>query len=291
MEIIGLVARDFSKWPEITAHFSDVPLYNDFKEAFDHTKPDAVIISSYTDTHALYATLAMQAGADVFVEKPLALNKREAGYTIATARKFGRKLCVGYILRHHEMWQKFIKFSKTLGKPVNVKITSNQHSTGAEWQLHKNILNAGLSPLVDCGIHYADVMTQISKGEVVDIKAKGRKTSGDMLVANDASMLITYSDGATLNFQSGFGPDIDPSDERIVKAEGPLGEVIITADNTLIHKGKEFIFSAGAYDISIEKQQKYFFDAIKKDINLDKHWQDVAMSHAIVLIAEEEMNN
>ena len=294
-EIIGLVARDFSRWQNVCEYFPDVPLYNDYKEALHFTKPDAVLISSYTDTHALYACQAMEAGAHAFVEKPLALNKREAGFAIATARKTGKKLFVGYILRHHPAWLKFVVCAKSLGAPYRARITSNQHSKGEEWQLHKNILNAGLSPLVDCGIHYADLMAQVSDAPISNIKAQGRKTDPDMVVENDANMVISYDDGSTFYFESGFGPAIDPHDVPEQKIIGEAGVTQVLSNNgngtTIVHNDQRFEFGPETYDQAILAQQKSFFNAINKDINQEQHWQEVAMSLAIVLTAEEELKN
>lgn len=289
VEVVGLVARDWQKWQPVAEYFRDVPLYSDYKDALTSTKPDAVIISSYTDTHAHYACQAMEAGAHVFVEKPLAMNKREAGHTIATARKTGRKLYIGYILRHHAKWQKFISCAKSLGEPVKVTITSNQYSTGEEWQLHKNILNAGLSPLVDCGIHYADVMAQICDAAVDDIKALGYKTAKDMAVANETNMLVNYEGGSSLYFESGFGPNIDQNDIPVAKAVGEDGTVEITPEDVVIFNDQHYQFSGNETDDAIIAQQKSFFKAIKDNVDLEEHWQYTAMSHAIVMIAEEEM--
>lgn len=289
VEIVGLVARDWQKWQEVAEYFPEVPLYNTYNDALAETEPDAVIISSYTDTHAHYACQAMEAGAHVFVEKPLAMNKREAGHTIAMARKCGKKLYIGYILRHHDKWQKFIDCAKSLTPPVNVTITSNQHSTGEEWQQHKNILDAGLSPLVDCGIHYADVMAQITSEPIEDIKSFGYKTVENMLVPNETNMLITYGDGSKLYFESGFGPNIGKEDIPIAKAENKSSIVQITADNVVITADQHFQFSDDETDKAILAQQKAFFNAIKEDMDLEDHWHYTAMSLAVVLIAEEEM--
>ncbi|MDG1996545.1 MAG: Gfo/Idh/MocA family oxidoreductase, partial [Emcibacteraceae bacterium] len=289
VELCGLVARDFSKWQNVANFFPDVPLYNDFKAALAASKPDTVIISSYTDTHALYASMAMDAGAHVFVEKPLGLTKREAGYTIAKARKENKKLMVGYILRHHDMWKKFVELSKSLSGPLNVKITSNQYSEGEEWEQHKNILNAGLSPLVDCGIHYIDIVNQMCEGEVVDIQAIGYKTEADITVANVIGVKFTYSDDSQFIFESGFGPSIDPDLKAIREVVAKDGRINITHNDRLIHNGFERTYDADIYDQSIDAQQKAFFNAIKNDINLEEHWIGVALSHAIALIAEEEM--
>lgn len=290
-EIVGLVARDFSKWKEVTEHFPDIPLYNDFKQALSFTKPDAVCISSYTDTHAAYSIAAMEAGADVFVEKPLALNSADANKIIETARHTGRKLIVGYILRHHAVWKKFVELANALGHPLAVKMTTNQHSTGAEWEIHKSILNAGLSPLVDAGIHYVDVMNQLTSAKISHIKAVGKKTMAGMVIENETNMTLSYSDGSTLYFESGFGPNIDPDDIPVKRAHGPKGFVEITTENRVIHNGVEYPFSEEEQGKTILNQQKHFLKVIKEDIDLEDHWHAATSSLNTVFEAEEIMKN
>lgn len=290
-EIIGLVARDFSKWQEVTEFFPDVPLYNDFEQALKFTKPDAVCISSYTDTHVEYSITAMKAGADVFVEKPLALNNDEANKVIDIARQTKRKLVVGYILRHHAVWKKFIDLTQKLGHPLAVKITMNQHSTGDEWEIHKSILNAGLSPLVDAGIHYVDVMNQLTSAKITQISATGKKTMDNMLIENETNMTLSYADGSTLYFESGFGPKIDLNDVPVKRAHGPKGFVEITPENRVIYNGVEYPFTDEEQEKTLLNQQKHFLKVIKEDINLEDHWRAAQQSLKIVLEAEKKMKN
>ena len=58
--------------------------------AIPWVKPDIVSINTLPDTHASFAMQAMEAGAHVFVEKPLALTVAEAEQTVATARRTSR---------------------------------------------------------------------------------------------------------------------------------------------------------------------------------------------------------
>lgn len=289
VEICGLVARNFEKWPHVTAEFPNARLYNDYKAALAGEKPDAVIISSYTDTHALYSSLAMEAGADVFVEKPLGLTRREAGYTIAKARDTGKKLVVGFILRHDAIWKKFIELARAQVPPITFTANCNQHSTGEEWQLHQDILDAGLSPLVDCGIHYIDVMNQICDAEVTDIDTVGERQFDDIPTINNTKMTMKFSDGSIFNFESGFGPKIDPNNKPIRRIESKSGVITINENNTINNNGHIIRFSDQEYDKSILEQQKYFFTAIKEDINLEEHWISVALCHAMAFVAEENM--
>ena len=291
VEIVGLVARDFQKWPQVTAYFPDLPPFNDITSALNEIKPDAVIISSYTDTHGEFAIRAMEAGAHVFVEKPLATKIKDVGRVIATAQKSRRKLVVGYILRHHDMQKKFVEITKTLGNSVKATITSNQDSVGEEWRLHKNILSGGLSPIVDCGVHYVDLMAQLSGGEVSDINAYGQKSFSDLPLENLTNMIINYSDGAQLYFESGFGTTVNPNDIAVRKITGPNGFVLIDGENNVVHNNSAYNFVDDTYQKQIKNQQKHFINVIKYDIDLEEHFEAVAPSMATVLVVKELMKN
>ena len=67
-EIVGLVNRSARDLPEELAPY---PRFDSF-EAGMETRPDLVVIATYSDSHAELAIRAMEAGAHVFVEKPLA---------------------------------------------------------------------------------------------------------------------------------------------------------------------------------------------------------------------------
>src|SRR5690625_4029568 len=107
-EIAGLVSRG----PESRGKLNEslgggIAEFSDYETALNETKPDAVCISTYPDTHAEYALKAIEAGAHVFVEKPLALTVEEAEKIVAAAKAKDRKVVVGYILRQHPAWARF----------------------------------------------------------------------------------------------------------------------------------------------------------------------------------------
>jgi predicted dehydrogenase len=102
-EIVGLVNRSPVDLPEALRGY---PVLTDFAQALERLKPDLACIATYSDSHADYACAAMDAGAHVFVEKPLATTTHDARRVAAKARETGRKVVVGYILRHHPSWQR-----------------------------------------------------------------------------------------------------------------------------------------------------------------------------------------
>lgn len=292
-EIVGLVARNFTNWPHVTAYFPHIALYNDYAQALDFCKPDAVCISSYSDSHAEYACKAMILGADVFVEKPLATNMDHVNKILKTSEKTGRKFVVGLIMRHHRQWQIFIDHCKMLKTPVHFKITSHQYSIGDNWQNHKNILSGGLSPIIDVGIHYFDMMEQLGHNHIKEITAQGKISQPDVMIENNVTFDIHYNDDTMLHFESSFGPDVDMNITNIRKATNGDDFVEMTDDNVVIVKkdGKVKIFKCATddYQQAILNQQIYFLNVIKDKISLDDHKTAVYSSHKIAFEAENQL--
>ena len=177
-QIAGLCTRNIDGM-ELPAALRDAPRFADFDEALAATKPDVVSINTWSDTHAPYAIRAMEAGAHVFVEKPLADTVEDAQRVVDTAMRTGRKLVIGYILRHHPSWIKFIEIAKTLGAPQVFRMNLNQQSSGAAWEAHKRLLQS-LSPIVDCGVHYVDVMCQITEAKHVQVHGVGARLTEEI---------------------------------------------------------------------------------------------------------------
>jgi UDP-2-acetamido-3-amino-2,3-dideoxy-glucuronate N-acetyltransferase len=74
---------------------------NSIEDLLKSAEIDAVAIASPAALHAKTAKAALLAGKDVFVEKPLALDVKEAKGLLALAKKKKRVLMVGHILQYH----------------------------------------------------------------------------------------------------------------------------------------------------------------------------------------------
>ncbi len=71
------------------------PQYQDYREMFDKQKLDAVIIATTTHARTLICLHAMQAGLDVYAEKPLTLTIEEGQYLVRAEKKYGRVFQTG----------------------------------------------------------------------------------------------------------------------------------------------------------------------------------------------------
>ena len=90
-QICGIVSTGDSKIKLNEKLGGSYPLFTDFNEALQATKPDAVCISTYPDTHESFAIKAFEAGCHVFIEKPVADTVEGAVRVVAAAKKHQKK--------------------------------------------------------------------------------------------------------------------------------------------------------------------------------------------------------
>jgi predicted dehydrogenase len=70
--------------------YRDVAAYNDFREVLARDDIDAVLLALPYHWHGPMAVMAMQAGKDVYCEKPIAITVGEAEAVVATAQRYNR---------------------------------------------------------------------------------------------------------------------------------------------------------------------------------------------------------
>lgn len=312
--IVGLVNRSPVALPgELRAY----PVLQDF-DAGLALKPDLVSVNTYTDSHAAYAIAAMEAGAHVFVEKPLAPTVAEAERVVAVARQTGRKLVVGYILRHHPSWIEFIRQARQLGPPFVMRMNLNQQSSGAAWAIHKRLMDS-TSPVVDCGVHYLDVMLQITDSRPVQVRGMGVRLSPEISPAqvNYGHLQVLFEDGSVGWYEAGWGPMISETAYFVKDVMGPKGAVSIVMDEGAasadvdthtrtarirLHRADtgpdggflvpdELLSTADepGHQALCEREQAFVLDAIQNDRDLGRHMQDAVRSLAVVLAADRSM--
>src|SRR6184192_674070 len=98
--------------------YTDVRFHPDFREVLSDPCVDAVALATPAVAHFEMAKAALEAGKDVFVEKPLAIDVKHGECLVKLAEEKRRILMVGHILRYHPAIVKLQKLIQdgTLGK-------------------------------------------------------------------------------------------------------------------------------------------------------------------------------
>jgi predicted dehydrogenase len=320
-EIAGLVSTGNSKVILNEKLGGKYPLFNDYDEALAQTQPDAVCIATYPDTHESYAIKAFEQGSHVFIEKPLADTLDGAIRVAAAAKKYGKKLLVGYILRYHPSWQRFIELSHEMGKPLVMRMNLNQQSYGAKWLVHRNLMKS-LSPIVDCAVHYIDVMCQMTRSKPLQVSAIGARLTEDIPAGNYnyGQLQIRFEDGSVGWYEAGWGPMISETAFFIKDVFGPEGSVSIVAKEAAATGNSATIDSHtkteslkvhyaaldkmenfAKPDVWIDqrdepghqelcnREQRYFLKAIHEDIDLSDPTADAINSLLIAFACDESV--
>jgi predicted dehydrogenase len=320
-DMLAFVSKDDGTREKLPDELKSYKHYDEFHSALAELKPDAVSICTWPDTHAEYTTAALKAGCHVFVEKPIATTVEEAENIAKLAKDVNKKVVIGYILRHHPSWAKFVEIGKTLGKPLVMRMNLNQQSSGPEWTTHKALMNA-ISPIVDCGVHYVDIMCLTTGAKPVQVQAIGANLSDEIRegMYNYGNLQVKFDDGSVGWYEAGWGPMMSEIAHFVKDMVGPKGSVSIadpaksgdtdssdidshTKTNMLLkHSGsldKEGNLAEKDEYINMEdepdhqelcdREQAYFLKAMQEDLDLTDHVNDAVNSLKIVLAADESI--
>ena len=319
-EIVGLVSRGAASRRRLNGELGGrYEEFSDFADALALTAPDVVCISTYTETHADYAIAALEAGAHVFLEKPVAETNEACARVIDAARRHRRALVVGYILQVHPSWQRFTELARTLGRPLVMRMNLNQQSAGALWATHKQLLRS-TSPIVDCGVHYVDVMCRMTGARPVRVNGIGARLTDDIAVGqiNYGHLQVVFDDGSVGWYEAGWGPMMSETAFFVKDVIGPNGSVSIVAEraagagrsadvdaHTMTEALRVHSATLGAdgrfaradevihvddepgHDELCRREQQVLLDAIAGKVDLEAHWRAAADSLRIVLAADQ----
>jgi predicted dehydrogenase len=177
MDDVEIVAQaDISKesmgrWAE---QYGIADSFTDYGEMLKKVKPDAVSVCTPNGSHAPATIAALKAGADVIVEKPMAMNGREAQAMINAAKKGERKLVIGFQYRFDPKTQ-FIKNAidgGQVGKVMYGRIQALRRRGIPNWGVFGRKDLQGGGPLIDIGVHALE-MTHYAMGSPKPVAASG----------------------------------------------------------------------------------------------------------------------
>ncbi len=322
-EVVGVCTRQPPAQAGVAALIGGIPHFTGYAEALAALRPDAVSINTWPDTHAAFARQAFAAGAHVFVEKPLADTLDDARGVVEAAVAAGRKLVVGYILRHHPSWARLVELARGLGKPLVMRMNLNQQSAGEAWAGHRNLMRS-VSPIVDCGVHYVDMMCLMTGARPVRVHAIGARLTDDVAhdMYNYGQLQVSFDDGSVGWYEAAWGPMVSETAYFVKDVIGPRGSVSIVTpeqagegaakssdieghtrteairlhhaalgpDGALLRADEVFrMDDEPGHDALCRREQAFFLDAIRSDADLSDHMREAVESLAIVLAADQSI--
>jgi UDP-N-acetylglucosamine 3-dehydrogenase len=168
VEIIGACTRRKERLNEIAKKFNIKNVYTDYNELLKNPDIDVVSITTHIDTHLKPTVAALNAGKNVFLEKPMAGSLKECDEIINAVKKSKKIFMVGHICRfdpRYAIAKKEIEEGK-IGKIVSIYARRNIPAKVSGSVLEK------ISPIVGDGVHDTDLMLWFTGKKVKTVYAR-----------------------------------------------------------------------------------------------------------------------
>jgi predicted dehydrogenase len=204
VELAAVVEKYSDKAAALAKKFRIKSQYETVEQMLKTGNVDVLVIGTPNFLHAPQAIAALKAGVHVMVEKPMAINTREAEKMMEASLKSGAKLMVAHCWRFDQdvLWLK--ARSKKLGKIIRTKgIGVHTHWGPSGWFTQKQL--AGGGALADMGIHALDTARfLLGDPKPVSVYAKIGTYYKDFDVDDTGTIIVEWDNGATSFIESGW---------------------------------------------------------------------------------------
>lgn len=226
IRIVGAADTDRSRAEEFCRRFGGRP-GEDYRKFLSLPELDIVIIAANADSHLSVLQDCLQAGKHVLCEKPIGISMTEAEKFAELARSSGSRVQVAHILRHNRTYQEAAKLlhGGAVGELRLMRMVQNHHAL--DWARYRRLLQ-DCPPIVDCGVHYLDVMRWFSGSEFAQVDGWGGRLGDDLPPGayNYGVIQVRMENGVLGTYEAGWSQNL--SSENRKDFIGTKGRLSIT---------------------------------------------------------------
>ena len=221
--VVGVCDVDRSRAEKIAAELG-CQAYEDAAAALSKTKPDIAIVSTTNREAMPIARAALEAGADVLVEKPFGRNVAEARAMVAAATAAKRSLAVGFTLRYQPALVRARELAER-GEIGTIQFVRCVYGHGGrrgyerEWRADPEI--AGGGELLDQGVHVVDLLVHWL-GRPARVQAELTTLAWPMQVEDNAFATLRWAEGPVAQFHVSWSQWINRFTWQVYGSEGAI---------------------------------------------------------------------
>ena len=274
VELAAVVEKFPDKATALARKFRIKSQYETVEQLLKAGGVDALVIGTPNFLHAPQAIAALKAGLHVMVEKPMAMDTRQAEKMVEASAKSGAQLMVAHCWRFDPdvLWLK--EQSLKLGKIIRTKgygVHTNWGPSG--WFTQKEF--AGGGAMADMGIHALDTARfLLNDPNPVAVYAKIGTYYKDFDVDDTGVIIVEWDNGVTSYFESGWWQPHADGPEAATQLYGTQGfgqvfptklEIPNVQDQKVdvIDSGLPFPREEHAPQSLYDAQLKYFVECIE----------------------------
>lgn len=295
IELYALCTRTESHLEEVAKEFGVKKTYTDYNEMLADPELESVSITTMWDQHAAPAIAALEAGKNVFCEKPMASTREDCEAIVAAAHAATGKFMVGHIVRfnpRYAMAKREIAEGK-VGKIVSMFARRNIPAAITTEILPK------IGPIAGDGVHDMDIMLWCSGlipktvyAKTVDERGLGNPDLGWSMFTMDNGAIAVLEDVWFLPDKTAM--QIDERME-ILGTEGSV-HVQEVAPAFAVCDKEQWTYPDTTYWPTIHgrcagalrDELRYFADCVQMDVTPDVITPEESMATVIACLAAEE---
>lgn len=187
--------------------------YTDMYKMLKQSDLDAIAVITPNYMHRDHVIAALEAGKDVFCEKPMAMTVAECNAILKVVDKTGKSLQIGTQRRHSPEYKKFIEVIRT--RPVGKILQSDLFDYRGDWRVPEadeypkglqywrlNQAQSG-GVVYEMGAHIIDVNNWVFDSEpvaIASLQAVNNLTIRKRDSTDHAGVLVQYANGAMMNY-------------------------------------------------------------------------------------------
>lgn len=203
----GVSARDIAR------KYSFEYCRSDPAELFADNDIHCVFILTRHNTHAPLTIQALEAGKDVFVEKPLAMTKTELAQVVQVQRRTEGRVMVGFNRRFAPLAKKLKDFFGQRGQPMSIIYRMNAGFTPRTHWLHDPVEGGGR--IIGEACHFIDFLLYLTGARPQTVYAHCIAGEDDVINQDNTIANFTFDDGSIGSMAYLAGGDKSYSRERV----------------------------------------------------------------------------
>ena len=234
--IEAVVDHDMDRVKEFMRRYNAKDGGTDYRPFLQNSSIDIVIIATYASSHLSILEHCLQAGKHVLCEKPLARTLEDARKFCKLVREASSKVLVAHILRHNRSYQAIAELihSGAIGQLRLIRMVQNHHAMN--WQRYQRLME-DCPPVVDCGVHYLDIMQWFSGSKITQISGISTKLDPDSPCDNFGMIHVRMENGCVGYYEAGWSKSI--SAQNVKEFVGDRGRITLTLQSNRAQDNEE----------------------------------------------------
>ncbi len=233
-----------------------------YSDILNDANINTVFIATPHSSHADLAASALEAGKNVFVEKPLAITLEQLKLVVQAKNRFHQPLMVGFNRRFAPVSESIKKEFRNISEPVVVNIRVNAGIIPKDHWIQNHEVGGGRIVGEIC--HFIDLMQYFTDAEPVKVFAESISTGNTQITPHDNIVIVVkFNNGSVGNLVYLANGDKSLPKEKIeVFGAGNVGIINDFRDGLFIRNGKTIKLRSGGKGHSEEVEK--FFNALLK---------------------------